>query len=286
MLNSMNTATALTVIEREYGSVEEFAYRLLSDPELKVALDDAQPMTRRAEIAQLPLGVFARVIASPAFRTILRADLVNQAYGLEAEAQHIQQMSKIARGEKRLVMNAKGNYGEVDQAPTDVIAAGRYLNELRGTPVESKGTALGGGITINIHNANNEQPERVEVTDVSFAVQDAPDIHRPARAGQLPPSGVLGRGSPAAPRAATELGTGSDGGLGAIYGESAEEADEAAELARKRAGGAVEPAEDDDGLEAREAEDGVNRRKASGPWPGRRGGQHLNWDRVMAGRDG
>jgi len=282
----MNTATALTVIEREYGSVEEFAYRLLSDPELRVALDDAQPMTKRAEIAQLPLGVFARVIASPAFRTILRADLVNQAYGLEAEAQHVRQMSKIAQGEKRLVMNAKGNYGEVDQAPTDVIAAGRYLNELRGTPVESKSAALGGGITINIHNANNEAPEQVEVTDVSFSVQDAPNIHRPARAGQLPPSGVLGRGTSAAPRAATELGAGSDGGLGAIYGESAEEADEAAELARKREGRAVEPATDDYDLEAGEAEDGVNRRRTSGPWPGRRGSQRMNWDRVMANRDG
>lgn len=286
MLSSMNTATALTVIEREYGSVEEFAYRLLSDPELKPALDDSEPMTRRAELAQVPLGVFARVIASPAFRTILRADLVNRAYGLEAEARHVEQMSQIAQGKRRLVMNAKGNFGEVDQAPTDIIAAGKYLNELRGTPVESKGAAIGGGITINFHNANGAEPERVEVTDVSFAVQDAPDVHRPARAGQLPPSGVLGRGTSAAPRAATELGASGDGGLGAIYGEGAEEADEAAEVARKRSGQAVEPATDEYGLEPGEAEASVSRRKWSGPWPGRKGNQRSNYDRVVASQDG
>lgn len=282
----MNTATALTVIEREFGSVEEFAYRLLSDDELKLALDESQPLTKRAELVGLPLGVFARVISSPAFRTILRADLVNAAYGLQAEAKHISEVSQIAQGKKRLVMSPKGTFGEVDQAPADIIAAGKYLNELRGTPVESKGGAGGGaGITINIHNANNESPERVEVTDVSFAVQDAPDVHRPARAGQLPPPGVLGRGSPAAPRAATQLGSGGDGGLGALYGESAEEADEAAEIAR-RTGGAAAGAEDHDPAPEPEEEERVKSRlRKNGAWPGTASGKVNAYYRTLE-RDG
>ena len=183
-------------------------------------------------------------------------------------------------------MSPKGTFGEVDQAPADIIAAGKYLNELRGTPVESKGGAGGGaGITINIHNANNESPERVEVTDVSFAVQDAPDVHRPARAGQLPPPGVLGRGSPAAPRAATQLGSGGDGGLGALYGESAEEADEAAEIARKREGGHGGDSPDEPDLEPREAQAvSPGPRLSAGPWPGSRTSQRTSYDQLR--RDG
>lgn len=224
----MNTSNALALIENQYGGVEDFAYHLLGDEERRKALDDSLPLVRRAEIAGLPLPVFARIITSTQFRTVLRSDIVNRAFDLMGEAEHIQQVAGIARGKKRTVVSNKGNLVEVDQAPTDIIAAGKYLNELRGTPIDARAPSVG-GITVNIHNVNGPS----EVQHAEITVDVAPAVHQPRRAGDLPPPGVLGRRREAVPDAATGYGASVDAGLGTLYGEGAEEADEAHALAEK-----------------------------------------------------
>ncbi len=256
----MNTGNALAVIENQYGGVEDFAYHLLGDEERRQALDDSLPLVRRAEIAGLPLPVFARVITSTQFRTILRSDLVNRAFDLMGEREHIEQVAGIARGKKRTVVSNKGNLVEVDQAPQDIIAAGKYLNELRGTPIDAKAPSVG-GITVNIHNALGE----TEVRDAQVTVEVAPAVHQPRRAGDLPPPGVLGRRREAVPDAATGPGTSVDGGLGTLYGPGAEEADEAHALAEKAKRLTGRNEVDEPSVEEPEEE----RRSQRIRWPGR-----------------
>lgn len=209
----MNETKALAVVDEEFGSLEEFAYRLLTDPSMKRALDETESLSLRAEAVGLPVHVLARVLNSPAFKASLRTAIVNSSFGYFDEVAHIKHVVEVATNKERKVMSPKGEIGFVDQAPGDVIAAGKYLNELRGTSVEQKGGVGGGSINIQILNANGEAGPSVGV-----AVEHAPEVHTPQRAGALPPPGVLERGSRAVPRAAAA--SGADGlGLPAGPGE-------------------------------------------------------------------
>lgn len=190
----MNETKALAVIETEYGSLEEFAYAVLSQPHMRPALDETESILTRAEASGLPVNVFGRIINSAAFRSILRTTIVNRSFGFHDEERHIKEIVSVAVGEDRKVMSPRGEIGLVDQAPGDVIAAGRYLNELRGTSVEQKGGG-GGNISIQILNANGEQLEAT----TSVAVETPAGGHTPRGAGALPPPGVLQRGSRALP---------------------------------------------------------------------------------------
>lgn len=219
----MNSRNALAIVEQEYGSLDELAYVILDQKQ--EALDESLSLTERAAAVNLPLTVFARVLSSPIFRAMVRADMVNNVYDFTAEEHHIRHMSKVAAGDSRKVVTAKGDIAFVDQAPTDVIAAGRYLNEMRGTPVETR-TAAAGGITINIQQVRPEE-DRAEVLDAQVVV------HQPRHAGELPSSAVPG-GS-ATPDAVPLLpGKGLDADFGAFYGESAAEADVDSQTAEKR----------------------------------------------------
>lgn len=209
---------SIAIVDDAYGGVDGFVQALLAD-ENDVALDDALPMTVRAEAAGLPLSVFAQVVRSREFITLLRAGLVRREFGLQVEAEHIQQVAKVARGEQRRVMSARGTFGDVDQAPTDVIAAGKYLNELRGTPVERTPQSAGVSFNINIENALVS----VEVEHDSSALGEVDHRHSARRAGDLPPAGVLGRSGQAVRE---QLGSGTanfDRELGVIYGPDSEQ---------------------------------------------------------------
>jgi hypothetical protein len=220
----VNERAALAIIERDHGSLEDFVIFLLS--EKKDALSEDIPLVTRAEMVGLPVVVFARLLASPSFRSLLRVDLVNMAFTLQDELEHVRTVSRVAKGERRLVMSAKGDFGEVDQAPTDVIAAGKYLNDLRGTPIE-KGASTGHSVIINI--GRPEMPEaNAQITIEADAVP-----YRAQRAGGLPPAGIrAGLGAPASRDAVPESRV--DAGLGTLYGPSAEEADEDHALAEKQ----------------------------------------------------
>jgi hypothetical protein len=256
----MNERTALAVIDRDYGSLEDFVISLLGDK--REALNEALPLPKRAEIVGLPLPIFARVISSPQFRALLRVDLVNTAFGIESELQHVHKIAGVARGEPRLTMSPSGKIGHVDQAPTDIIAAGKYLNELRGTPIE-KATQSAPSVVINIG-----RPDSDEAASITIDAEVVP--HQPQRAGGLPPSGVrTGAASPKLNAAPTQPVM--DKELGHLYGPGAQEADEDHALSQKRkvgeaeVGGQDERPRDEHGRSIRN-----NRWRVWGRnWPGR-----------------
>lgn len=225
----MSSRSALSVVEQQYGSLEELAYHILENKQ--DALDETLPLAQRAELVGLPMLVFARILQDPMFRQILRADLVNAAYGLAEEEHHIKAMVKVAKNEPRVVVTNKGNIAEVDQMPTDIIAAGKYLNELRGTPVETKRGSAFTGVTVNFENVTIAVGKDEDDRTVTIET----DLHRPGRAGDLPPVAVQGRGAAAVPLPAAS-GSADDAGLGTLYGDSAREADEAHALAAKQQG--------------------------------------------------
>ena len=227
----MNERNALAVIERQYGTIDDFFIQVIETaPE---CLDESLPLAQRAQAAMLPTHVFSRVINSAQFRALIRTELVNQAYGLAGEREHFETVARVARGKRRLVTTARGDLVEVDQNPLDVIAAGRYLNEARGTPVEQRQAATG-GIYINIGSpdAEVEVKQGEEVLSVRVDSDSQPRPHQPRSAGDLPPPGAQARTK----ASVGQLPNGSetaDASLGAFYGSSAEEADEEHQIEEK-----------------------------------------------------
>ncbi len=229
----MNERTALAAVEQHFGSLDEFFVQMLEDhPE---CLDESLPLAKRADIINLPPAVFSRILSLPQFRAMIRAELVNKAYGIQHEATHFEQMSKVARNERRLVATAKGDLVYVDQLPGDMIAAGKYLNEARGTPVEPRAGGFG-GITINIGNVESSAPVRLELGEEVLDVQARP--HQPKRAGDLPPPGAQAR-SGASARSLEGAVPGADAPMGALYGPTAEDEDEEAGIRAKGEAGAA-----------------------------------------------
>lgn len=251
----MNERNALAVIDRDYGSMEDFAIAVLS--EKAEALDESLPMAKRAEAVGLPIPVFARILASPQFRALLRMDLVNTAFGIDTERRHVEHMAKVASGARRLTMSPSGKMGEVDQTPTDVIAAGKYLNELRGTPVD-KGQASAPSLVINIGGIPVGERISVETPTIDVDVEH----HRPQRAGGLPPEAVRGRFGPSVQNPALPKSN-VDEALGSLYGERAQEQDEDHALAEKQKRG-EEPVNGESEQPVPDRRGQWNRR-----WPGR-----------------
>lgn len=228
----MNDSKALAVLEQAYGGIDDFAYAVLTDPNMKVALDETQSLVMRAEAVGLPLKVFSRVLNTPAFKAALRTSLVNAEFGFYDEQRHVQEIVKVATGQQRTVMSPRGNIGLVDPGPSDIIAAGRYLNDLRGTTVDGKGLNGGASVNIQIVNANAATTVGAAPGDAgregeAVTVDAAAVAYAPKRAGGLPPRGVRERGSAATPAQATTPllgGSGSrpqrhgDDGLAALTG--------------------------------------------------------------------
>lgn len=208
----MNATKALAAIEEEFGGVEEFAYAILTHPKKNLVLDETESITTRAEAVGMPILLFSRIMSTPAFKAALRTAIVNSNFGFFDEEKHIQEIVKVATGEERKVMSPKGTIGLVDQAPGDIIAAGRYLNDLRGTTVDPKGGGAGGStISIQILNANQETVEAA----TRLTIEQDTEVHQPRRAGALPPRGVLERGSRSVPNPAPTPGVEGPTGDGA-----------------------------------------------------------------------
>lgn len=231
MTGAITMRTALATVEEQHGSVEELAYLVLS--EKREVLDDSIPLPARAAKVGLSAVVLARVLASPEFKLILRADMVNSHFGPEREEEHVQHMAGVATGKDRRVMNSKGQIGYVDQAPADVIAAGKYLNELRGTPVERQ-QPIGQGLVVNFYQLDGADRGRTgagyESDLADRTIEAEPVGYRPRRAGDLPPPGVLSRASGSALLPAADESN-VDASIGAFYGSGAQEALDSTPLA-------------------------------------------------------
>lgn len=271
----MNERSALAIIERDHGSLEDFAIEVLS--EKRDALDSSIPITKRAQMVGLPVTVFARILASSQFRQMLRVDLVNDAFDIEAEREHVSAISNVARGRQKAVVTPQGQLAHVDQSPRDVMEAGRYLNELRGTPID-KGSQSAPSVVINIGQAEGPSEDERVPTTIDVAVEP----HQPQRAGSLPPPGIRARLGETASGDAP-VGESHDPDLGTFYGDRAEEEDEDSRIAEKaqrlRSRNEIDLEEEDDEgeVDARTGRKIIGRRRPGGSrvfaWPSKRHAQ-------------
>lgn len=266
----MNERGAIAIIEREHGSLEDFAVLILS--EHREALNTDVSIMKRAQMVGLPVTVFSRIIASSQFRQMLRVDLVNKAYDIEAEMSHVGKVVEVASGKEKAVVTPQGHLAYVDQNPRDVMEAGRYLNELRGTPIE-KASQSAPSVVINIGQATPGGE------DVSPTIDVALEPHRPQRAGALPPAGVRARlGETVSGESPTRQPDDPD--LGAFYGADAEEEDEDHRLREKagrvHTGQEVGDEVDGDVIDMEEERKPIGfKRRRSNRWPRRSMTQHL-----------
>lgn len=203
----MNERTAIERVEQRYGTLEEFAvYCLTEAPEL---LDAAVSSTKKAKIANLdPATLDFLVTKSPKFRVLMRSAIANGLFGLAEEALHIKKVVDIATNKGKVVVTNKGDLVTVDNAEKAVIEAGRYLNEYRGTPLESSQKATQVGVNV-VFGALPGSMDAETAGDGSQAAlsgreADAPGRtitiaghqvrpHTPLRPGALPPEGARAR---------------------------------------------------------------------------------------------
>lgn len=200
----MTEKTALKRVETVYGSLEDFAYYIL-DTEPAIMQSDLG-ISRRAELARLPLDAMQAIARSPAFRKLLGSMMSRTAFGIIEEQQHLEKVVKIAKGEGKTVMDQKtGRAVQVDNDEKAIMAAGEYLNRYSGTPLDTpKDTS---GTRLNIVLVGSLTPGSLdpgagaggggsEVIDVDSVptVQGVPlEPHQPLLPGQLPPRAALDR---------------------------------------------------------------------------------------------
>lgn len=229
---------AMSALEERYGGMEEFVATISYDPEYKNVMNEDLPLFRRAELAGFSLTEFMVIIGSPEFKVLRRKELLNLRWTDNREAKHIEHMIDVAENKPRKTTTQTGKIVEVDHSPADIIASGKYLAELRGTPVDKSQQQVRGGVTIIIENHNGRGSlDAAQTIDI-----DMEDYHRPQIAGGAPPPGILERTQRPALLVGDRSAAGAEGDVGAFYGRRASEEEEAQEIARRaaRSGGDVD----------------------------------------------
>jgi len=243
----MNEGRAIAAVEESYGSLEDFAFHVLSEhPEV---LESETALAQTARLLSLDPGVVYFILnRSMRFRMLIRSDLVNQEFNLVAEKEHIREVKKVAVNTPQQRMTAKGDMVEVGQAPGDMMAAGTYLNKYRGTPIDQGRERMMVGVQVNFvggtgnaesthDSANRELLEggtgegsasgdgrravNVEALSAENAQGEVVYHHVARRAGDLPPSAARERYRIADGRQIDAVG--SPGGEYDFYSAEAEE---------------------------------------------------------------
>lgn len=183
----MNESRAIAAVEETYSSLEDFTLYVLSEcPEV---LEDDLPIAKIADLVNLDPGVAHFVLTrSTRFRMMVRSDLVNREFTLGAESRHIKEVVGIAKNDGVMRMTAKGDIVSVDHQPADIMAAGKYLNDYRGTSLQQEKSRITLGVQVNFIGIGDEDGPTIDVQAVESDTerQELPH-HRPARAGDLPP---------------------------------------------------------------------------------------------------
>lgn len=194
----MNERGAIQAVEEKYGSLEEFALYLIEHGDSTV-LSESTSIVKKAEELDLSAPVVTAIMKnSPKFRALMRSIIVNHSFDLDAEAKHVQAVTNIAMNAGRRVVTNKGTVVNVDNSERGVIEAGKYLNELRETPVSSSRASNGSSIVINFGEVIPDGSDEVEDEEGAGVGGGASDRtitvegktvkpHRPLRAGALPP---------------------------------------------------------------------------------------------------
>ena len=110
---------AIKKVEERYGSLEEFIAFVITDyPDL---FTPKYTPKHREQITGIKAHLLASVKGSVRFRRLASSEIVHQQFDLNREMEHV----------RVVVEKSVDSLGDVK----DVIAAGRYLEERRGTPL-------------------------------------------------------------------------------------------------------------------------------------------------------
>lgn len=188
----MNERVALEQVTDKYGSLEEFALFCLTDG--KAILQTNVSITKKAKVSGVDADALNFILQnSEKFRALMRSVLVNKEFDLAQERNHVKTVVGIATNAGRKVVTNKGNTVSIDNTERGVLDAGRYLNELRNTPVKSGEGSNTAPVTIIFGAAGGEQKELDD--DGKTITVDGGTLkrHSPLKAGALPPPAVRAR---------------------------------------------------------------------------------------------
>lgn len=203
----MDERLALDRVEERYGSLEEFAMFCMVDAPEVLSPDISAPV--RAKLTGLDGRTLDFLLTkSPKFRTLMRSAIANSYFGLAEEAAHVKSVVAIATNKGKKVVSNKGHIVEVDNSEKAVIEAGRYLNEYRGTPLESSQRSATVGVQVVFGGLPAAEAGSVDAAQAGQPVSGADSDgrgrtvtvaghtirpHAPLRPGQLPPPGARAR---------------------------------------------------------------------------------------------
>lgn len=209
----MDERLALDRVEAKYGSLEEFAMFCMVDAPEVLSPDISAPV--RAKLTGLDGRTLDFLLTkSPKFRTLMRSAIANAHFGLAEEAAHVKSVVAIATNQGKKVVSNKGHIVEVDNSEKAVIEAGRYLNEYRGTPLESSQRSTTLGVQVVFGGLQAAQAGSADSLEAGEPVSGAGHHgngrtvtvaghtvrpHSPLRPGQLPPPGARARYGSMAP---------------------------------------------------------------------------------------
>jgi len=191
---AMNESRAIAAVEDVYGSLEELVFFILSEHE-DLLEGNTSIGTLSSTLNLDPNVAHFLIHRSNKFRAIIRSDLVNREFDIMAESAHIHEVVRVATNEGASRMNAKGAIVEVDQSPADVMAAGKYLNDYRGTSIQPEKGRVSLGVQVNFIGVAGEGGPIIDVEAIEHDEDERPALprYRPARLGDLPPVDVRER---------------------------------------------------------------------------------------------
>lgn len=168
----MREDKALALVEQQFGSLEEFGWQLITEhPEV---LDDDYDLIALSQKLGVDAGPLGRILRGSAFRSLMTRLVVANEFTIRDEMEHVKTIKADA-------LNPKRN--------TDTrIKARQHLAVLEGKPLNNSQTG-NSGMVLQINFAQPASPPQVEGDERTIDVE----VHRPARAGDLPPAGARRR---------------------------------------------------------------------------------------------
>lgn len=178
----MSGSEAIALVEKEHGSLEAFCYNLtLNYPEFT---SGAHSLDKKAKKTNLPPAAIVALMTSKDFQRRLRETATMAMYSLEDTVEHIAAVVDAAKGQGfELAGGVK---------PMDAINAGRYLEELKGTPLKREQEQGGLSIVVNIGPQLNAYGELVESTKDEYTIDMQSPISKPELAYHAP-SGLFSK---------------------------------------------------------------------------------------------
>jgi len=163
----MRVDRAIEKVEDSFGSVEDFAWTLLTDfPEVVKGDYNLQTISGRLK---LPPDVVAKTLNSPAFRAVMSRLIVAREYSVFDEIKHVKTIKNDAISQSKNISTR--------------IAAREHLARLEGRPLNRQEENVTVPIQINFGSLPGDVAGHPEITIEGQRYEGA-------KAGQLPPEGA------------------------------------------------------------------------------------------------